>query len=82
MKELDSWAVFFSGHLEEMQNASNGKFAEAEEVRTQQGKPHHNAENVIDCWSEEHGVGLSVTAILNSRWSALELMRGVKCTGE
>lgn len=33
MKELDSWAVFLSGHQEEMQNASNGKFAEAEEVR-------------------------------------------------
>lgn len=82
MKELDSWAVFFSGHLEKMQNASNGKFAEAEEVRKQQGKPHHNAENVTDCWSEEHGVGFSVTAILNSGWSALELMHGVKCTGE
>lgn len=65
-----------------MQNASNGKFAEAEEVRQWQEKPHHNAENVTDCWSEEHGMGFSVTAILKSKWSALELMHGVKPTGE
>lgn len=65
-----------------MQNASNGKFAEAEEVRQWQEKPHHNAENVTDCWSEEHGMGFSVTAILKSKWSALELMHGVKATGE
>lgn len=65
-----------------MQNGKNGKFAEAEEVREWQGKPHRNAENVIDCWSEEHGMGFSGTAILKSRWSALELMHRVKCTGE
>lgn len=82
LKELDSWAVFLSGHLEEMQNASNGKCAEAEEVRQWQEKPHHNAENVTDCWSEEHGMGFSVTAILKAKWSALELMHGVKPTGE
>lgn len=51
-------------------------------LRKWQGKLHHNAENVIDCWSEELGMAFSVAAILKSRWSALELMQGVKCTGE
>lgn len=82
MKELDSWAVFPTSCLEEMQNASNGKFAEAEEVRKRQGKLHHSAENVTDCWSEKHGMEFSNTAVLKSRGSALELRHKVIRTGE